>query len=91
MESIIDFLRRKLKDAGPARWPGIARIASERLPADDSIGVHLLRKLAYGDRDNPGIKTVQPLLDFFHEVERGERELPEPEAKPAPEPEARAA
>lgn len=35
-----------------------------------------MRKLAYGDRDNPGVKSVQPLLDYFQAVDRGERALP---------------
>ena len=29
----------------------------------------LPRKLAYGDRENPGVQTVQPLLDYFHRQE----------------------
>lgn len=81
MESILDFLRRRLKDAGPARWPGISEVVSAKLPEDENISIHLLRKLAYGDRDNPGVKTVQPLLDFFDEVDRGLRDMPEPAAK----------
>lgn len=70
MESTLDFLKRKLKEAGADRWHAIA----------DEAGVakSLPRKLAYGDRPNPGIQTVQPLVDFFHEIEAGTRELPAP-------------
>lgn len=69
MEPIIDYLRRKLKDAGSSRWEAIA----------DAAGVSkvLPRKVCY-ERDNPGVVTIQPLLDFFQAVDRGERELPEP-------------
>lgn len=78
MEPILTFLQRRLKAAGPGRWPQIAEIASAKLADGDRISFHLLRKLAYGDRENPGIKYVQPLLDFFDEVDRGLRDMPEP-------------
>lgn len=70
MESIIDYLKRKLKEAGPARWEAIATYCG--------VAKSLPRKIAYEDRDNPGVQTVQPLLDFFGALERGEIELPEP-------------
>lgn len=74
MEPIIDYLKRKLRDAGPARWEAIA--------TECGIAKTLPRKIAYDDRDNPGVQTVQPLLDYFQAVERGERELPEGVNKP---------
>ena len=80
MEPIIDYLKRNLRTAGASRWPAIAALVS----TDDApISEHLLRKLAYGDRDNPRLDKVQPLLDFFHAVDRGERELPVPQPAPA--------
>ena len=65
------YLRRQLREAGAAQWEHIASEAgvSSRLPA----------KVAYGDRDNPRIGTIQPLLDYFQSVERGERALPQRE------------
>lgn len=75
MESILDYLKRKLREAGPARWEAIA--------AEAGIAKTLPRKIAYDDRDNPGVQTVQPLLDFFAAVERGERELPQPQKQAA--------
>jgi hypothetical protein len=68
METIIDYLKRKLKEAGSARWEAIA----------DRAGVarSLPRKIAYSDRENPGVNTVQPLIDYFQKIERGEEELP---------------
>lgn len=68
MEPIIDYLKRRLKDAGPARWEAIAVAAN--------VAKTLPRKIAYGDRDNPGVATVQPLIDFFGAVDRGEIEMP---------------
>jgi hypothetical protein len=69
MESILDYLKRKLREAGPSRWEAIAEEAG--------IAKTLPRKIAYDDRDNPGVQTIQPLMDYFAAIERGERELPE--------------
>ncbi len=68
MEPIIDYLKRKLKEAGPARWDAIAH--------DCGVAPSLLRKIAYADRENPGVQTVQPLIDFFLAVDRGDKSLP---------------
>lgn len=81
MEPVIEYLRRKLKEAGAASWPVIAETVSKDLTEERKIGSALLRKIAYGDRDNPGVQTIQPLLDYFADVERGERTLPS-EAEP---------
>ena len=69
VEPITDFLKRRLKEAGAARFDAIA----------DAAGVtpSFIRKFVYGSRDNPRIQTVQPLLDFFGAVDRGELVLPE--------------
>jgi hypothetical protein len=69
MEPIIDFLKRRLREAGPARWEAIAGAAG--------IAKTLPRKIAYDDRDNPGVQTIQPLIDYFQAVDRGECALPE--------------
>lgn len=79
MEPIIDYLKRQLRAAGPEAWPAIAEAAG--------IAKTLPRKIAYGDRDNPGIATIQPLLNYFQSVERGEREPARP-AQPVPAAEA---
>src|ERR1700690_4564394 len=65
MEPIIEYLKRKLREAGPALWEPIATEAG--------VSKALPRKIVYGDRDNPGVQTIQPLIDFFSAVERGER------------------
>lgn len=70
MEPIIDYLKRKLRDAGPHLW--------EQIAAEAGVAKTLPRKIVYGDRENPGVQTIQPLLDYFSAVERGERELPVP-------------
>ncbi len=73
MESIIDYLKRQLRAAGTSRWESIA--------VECRVSKALPRKIVYGDRDNPGVQTVQPLLDLFQAVDRGERDLPEPTAR----------
>ena len=72
MEPIIDYLQRRLREAGPSRWEAIA--------AASGIAKTLPRKLAYGDRENPGVATIQPLLDFFNRVDSGLCDLPAPQA-----------
>lgn len=86
METIVDYLKRNLRATGPKLWPLVAAEVNANLPESDRVPESFLRKLAYGDRDNPGVKNVQPLLDYFQAVDRGERTLPA-----LPEPEARAA
>jgi transcriptional regulator with XRE-family HTH domain len=74
MEPVIDFLRRRLRDAGPRRW--------ERIAAECGLSRRTPARLVYGERDNPTISTVQPLLDYFDAVDRGERVLPDPDIDP---------
>ena len=71
----MDYLRRRLKETGASRWESIAEATgvSPRLPS----------KIAYGDRDNPRVETIQPLLDYFAAVDRGEIALPQHQDKAA--------
>jgi hypothetical protein len=75
VEPIMTYLERKLREAGVARWEAIASASG--------VAMTLPRKIAYGDRKNPGVLTVQPLLDYFQAIERGERSLPDPVASDA--------
>ena len=68
VEPITDYLKRKLRDAGSGRFEAIA--------AETGVAVSFIRKFFYGSRENPRVQTIQPLLDFFHAVDRGERALP---------------
>ena len=69
MELIIDYLKRNLKAAGPHKWSEIAATLSKQSPTQQSFGEPLLRKLAYGDRKNPCLKIVQPLLTYFQAID----------------------
>ena len=73
MEPILDYLKRKLREAGPKRWAAISAITG--------CSEHTMRKVAYNDIENPGVVTMQPLLDYFQRVDRGEAVLPEPAAR----------
>jgi len=66
-QPILSIIRERLKAAGASQWPGIAESASAAagLVGDRRITSHSLRKLAYGDRDNPGMQHVQALCDHF--------------------------
>ena len=74
MQPIVEYLQTRLREAGPRRFGRIA--------AEAGVAESLLPKLAYGMRDNPRVGTIQPLLDYFDAIERGERELPQPDIDP---------
>lgn len=69
-EPITDYLKRRLREAGASRFDAIA----ERTGVTGSF----IRKFVYGSRENPRVQTVQPLIDFFASVDRGEEDLPAP-------------
>lgn len=60
----MDYLARRLKAAGPAKWPEIA--------AKSGAVKSLLRKIAYGDRKNPGVETIQQLLTYLRAQEEAD-------------------
>lgn len=49
------------------------------IAAELGISQSLLPKIIGGHRDNPRVATVQPLLDYFDRLDRGEIELPSPD------------
>lgn len=67
IESVKDYLRRRLKEVGAARF--------EALAIETGVAVSFIRKFFYGSRENPRIETIQPLLDYFGSVDRGERSM----------------
>ncbi len=76
MEPIIEYLKRSIVAAGPRRWAAIAAEVNKALPVEKNLTLHSLRKIAYGERDNLGLKAGQALLDYFRGVETGALELP---------------
>lgn len=55
--TIITELRQRLREVGPRGWPDISTATG--------VSVHLMRKIAYGDRMNPTLDKVQPLVTHF--------------------------
>lgn len=84
-ESITDYLKRRLREAGAARFDAIAAAATKLagLPEEHGVKGSFIRKFVYGSRENPRVQTIQPLLDFFAAVDRGEQPLPEPDKEAA--------
>lgn len=78
-ESIKDYLKRRLREAGAWRFDDVAKRATALAGLSDEEGVKgsFIRKFVYGSRENPRVETIQPLLDYFAAVDRGEEALPE--------------
>ena len=85
VESITEYLKRRLREAGASRFEVIAdeatALAGIPLDAEDRVYASFIRKFVYGSRENPRVQTIQPLIDYFAAVDRGERRLPEPAEK----------
>lgn len=81
-ESITDYLKRRLRQAGASRFDALAKAATDLqwpdgLPEDEhGVTGSFIRKFVYGSRENPRVQTIQPLLDLFAAIDRGERQLP---------------
>jgi predicted transcriptional regulator len=67
IEPIADHLKRRLREAGASRFEAIAE--------HTGVALSFIRKFVYGSRENPRVQTIQPLLDFFAAVDRGEIDL----------------
>lgn len=69
MSTILQPLVARLRTIPSTRWEAVAEAAG--------VAKTLPRKIATGDRSNPGVLTIQPLIDYFGRVDRGEAVLPE--------------
>jgi hypothetical protein len=85
VESITEYVRRKLSEAGTARFEAIAKEATRYAGLSDEdegrVRVSFVRKFYYGDRESPRVVTIEPLLNYFRAVDRGEVGLPEQPVK----------
>jgi transcriptional regulator with XRE-family HTH domain len=69
MEPILSYVVRNIRSIHHSRWDALA----------DACGVSksAVRKIAYHDRSNPTVQTIQPLVTFFQQVDAGTRSLDE--------------
>lgn len=65
MSTILQPLIERLRAEGPSNW--------ERIAKESGVAASLPRKLVYGDRDNPTVKTIQPLFDYFSKRPTGKQ------------------
>lgn len=56
-EDLLAFVKRRLRADGPKKWPEVAQ--------ETGRGVALLRKIAYGDRKNTKLDTIQPVVTYY--------------------------
>ncbi len=64
VEPITDYLKRRLREAGASQFDAIAEASG--------VTASFIRKFVYGSRENPRVQTIQPLLDYFAAIDRGE-------------------
>ena len=69
IQNITSHLKSRLREAGPSRFEEISR--------QTGVTLSFIRKFVYGTRENPRVQTVQPLLDYFSPVDRGETTMAE--------------
>lgn len=75
MSTILTPLVARLRQFNQAQLEAIAE--------QSGVAKTLPRKLACGDRTNPTVQTIEPLIAFFEDVDSGKRSLPFAPAKPA--------
>lgn len=68
-ETIVAFLKRNLLEVGAGKW--------EQIAAEAGVAKSLPRKIAYGDRSNPGVETIQPLVTYFQQRQAQAQTKPE--------------
>ena len=76
MSTILSPLLSRLRQFSQAQLEVIA--------AEAGVAKTLPRKLACGERDNPTVQTIEPLIEYFDSIDRGARALPFAPARPAP-------
>lgn len=74
MSTILTPLVARLRQFNQAQLEVIAQEAG--------VAKTLPRKLACGDRPNPTVQTIEPLIEYFSRVDRGEKVLPFQPVKP---------
>jgi hypothetical protein len=68
MSTILEPLVERLRAIPSSLWEDIAR--------DAGCAKSLPRKLAARDRTNPRVLTLEPLINYFSDIDAGRRALP---------------
>jgi hypothetical protein len=66
----MDYLRRKLGEAGADGWGAIAEKVSRDLDPKYRVTFHTLRKIYYGERPNLGTAKSDALRSYFQKREK---------------------
>ena len=56
---LLAYVVHGLRTLGPKRWPEVAEATGKSIPT--------LRKLAYRDRTNPELSTIEPIANWLRE------------------------
>jgi len=67
MESILNYVKRRLRDVGPPEW--------ESISVETGTAKSVPRKIAY-ERTNAVVNTVEPLYRYFIKRDYGQNFLP---------------
>jgi hypothetical protein len=67
METILSYVRRRLRDVGPPEWPAIV--------AETQVNSSIPRKLAY-ERENTRVNALEPIYRYFLHRDYGSSALP---------------
>jgi hypothetical protein len=65
VETTIEYLQRKLSEAGPDAWEAIAESVNKGLDERYRITRNTLRKIYYGERPNLGSAKADALRAYF--------------------------
>lgn len=57
-EPILDYVRRRLDEEYRGQWSLISK--------DSGVPYDTIAKIVQGRRENPGVKTLQPILDWMN-------------------------
>lgn len=56
---LLSYVKTSLRAVGPKEWPAISAATGKPIST--------LRKIAYGDRKNPRLDTIEPIANHFRE------------------------
>lgn len=73
MESILAYVKRRLRDIGPTEWPAVMEGAARF--AEGDLAKSTARKIAY-ERTSTTVGNIEPLYRYFIRRDYGQDSLP---------------